>query len=114
MNSFTEMLTLTPSAARMARELIAQNNLDDSYALRLYVAGRTCAGLQYGLALDNNPSQTDQILESEGIKVLIDEISWPYLQGVIVDFIDDERGRGFLINNPNEIPSCNCACGQCE
>ncbi len=106
-------VALTPAAARVVRELLTERNLDSTYALRVYVAGRTCAGLQYGLALDNNAAESDWICESEGLKVLIDDISLPYLRGAVVDFVNDERGQGFVVNNPNALPACHCASGHC-
>lgn len=107
-------VALTPAAARVVRELLTERNLDSSYALRVYVAGRTCAGLQYGLALDNHTTESDWIGESEGLKILVDEISLAYLRGAVVDFVDDERGQGFMVNNPNTLPTCHCASGHCS
>ncbi|MEZ0395121.1 MAG: iron-sulfur cluster assembly accessory protein [Anaerolineales bacterium] len=109
----TALVQLTPAAAEVVRQLLKERNLDESYALRLYIAGRTCSGLQYGMALDNNPSSTDLIFECEGIKLLVDDQSIEYLRGAQVDFIDDARGKGFLVENPNALPSCSCESGSC-
>lgn len=107
-------IALTPAAARMVRELLTERNLDSTYALRVYVAGRTCSGLQYGLALDNTAAESDWICESEGLKVIVDDISLAYLRGAVVDFVDDERGQGFVVNNPNALPPCHCESGSCN
>lgn len=107
-------VALTPAAARVVRELLTERNLDSTYALRVYVAGRTCSGLQYGLALDNNAAEGDWICESEGLKVIVDDISLTYLRGAVVDFVDDERGQGFVVNNPNAMPLCSCESGCCS
>jgi len=109
----TQTVTLSAAAAEVVRGMFQQRNLDDTYALRVYVSGRTCSGLQYGMALDNKPSETDSSFESEGLKVLIDEQSIQYLAGVTIDYIDDERGKGFLVENPNVLPSCSCEGGSC-
>jgi iron-sulfur cluster assembly accessory protein len=109
----TDLVQLTPAAAAVVRQLLTERNLDESYALRLYIAGRTCSGLQYGMALDNNPAETDLTFECEGIKLLVDDQSIEYLRGATVDFIDDERGKGFLVDNPNALPSCSCESGSC-
>ena len=109
----TNTVLITASAAQVVRDLRLQQNLDDSYGLRVYIAGQTCSGFQYGMALDNKLKETDASFESEGIKVLVDEMSMQYMAGTVVDYIDDERGKGFLVNNPNQMPSCSCESGTC-
>jgi len=104
-------ITLTDAAAEAVRGLLAQRNLSD-YSLRVYVSGGGCSGIQYGMAFDNNIRTEDTITESNGIKVLVDEVSIQYLHGATVDYIDAPQGAGFKINNPNAI-SCGCgsSCG---
>mgnify|MGYP000029445455 CR=1 FL=1 len=109
----TDLVQLTPAAAAVVRQLLTERDLDESYALRLYIAGRTCSGLQYGMALDNHPAETDLTFECEGIKLLVDDQSIEYLRGATVDFIDDERGKGFLVDNPTALPPCSCESGSC-
>jgi iron-sulfur cluster assembly accessory protein len=65
------------------------------------------------MALDNNPRENDSTFESQGLKVLVDEESMLNMAGAIVDYIDDERGKGFLVENPNAAPSCSCESGSC-
>jgi iron-sulfur cluster assembly accessory protein len=110
----TQNVNLTPAAAVVVRDLLKQQNLDESYSLRVYIAGQTCSGYQYGMALDNKPRETDTLFESEGLKVIVDESSLPFMAGATVDYIDDERGKGFLVENPNLISSCCCEGGSCE
>jgi iron-sulfur cluster assembly protein len=107
----TETIQLTPTAAQMVRDLRAEHNLDESFALRIYVAGKSCSGYQYGMALDDKPQETDTSFENEGIKLLVDEISIQYMLGSTVDYINDERGKGFLVDNPNTAPACDCGGG---
>ena len=109
----TDIVQITPAAIQVVRGLLAERDLDESYALRVYVAGRTCSGLQYGMALDNKPSETDKIFESDGVKLLIDDQSIEYMRGATIDFVDDERGKGFMVDNPNALPSCSCESGSC-
>jgi iron-sulfur cluster insertion protein len=109
----TQTVLLTAAAAEVVRGLRQQQNLDESYALRVYISGQTCSGFQYGMALDNKPRETDVTFESEGLKVLVDDSSIQYMAGAIVDFIDDERGKGFLVDNPNMASSCSCEGGTC-
>jgi iron-sulfur cluster assembly accessory protein len=108
-----QTILLTPSAARVVRGLLKERSVNETYALRVYVAGRTCSGFQYGMALDNEPRETDSTFESEGLKILVDEQSIQYMAGCTVDYIDDERGKGFLVVNPNQAPSCSCEGGNC-
>jgi iron-sulfur cluster assembly accessory protein len=110
----TDAIRLSPTAAQAVRDLIAQRNLAEEYALRVYVAGRTCSGLQYGMSLDNKPGETDTTFEMDGIKVLVDNISIQYLRGSIINFVNDERGKGFIVENPNILPACDCSGGSCN
>jgi iron-sulfur cluster assembly accessory protein len=109
----TQTIVLTPAAAGMVRDLLKERNLDETFALRVYVAGRTCSGFQYGMALDNEPRETDSTFETEGVKVLVDDQSIQYMAGCTLDYIDDERGKGFLVENPNQAPACSCENGTC-
>jgi iron-sulfur cluster assembly protein len=102
-----ENVTLTSPAAKVVRDLMAKQNLQD-YALRLFVQGGGCSGFQYGLALDSNIRESDMVSETDGIKLLVDEVSILYLRGATVDYIDGPTGSGFKIQNPNPIASCGC------
>ena len=109
----TPTILLTPAAANVVRGLREQQKLDVSYALRVYITGQTCSGFQYGMALDNKPGETDSTFESEGLTVIVDENSLQYMAGATVDYVDDERGKGFLVDNPNFTPTCSCDGGTC-
>jgi len=100
-------ITLTQPAADAVREIMAQKNIQ-GYALRLYISGGGCSGNQYGLALDNNIRPEDSIIETDGIKLIVDEVSIKYLEGATVDYIDGLTSSGFKIRNPKAISSCNC------
>lgn len=111
----TDTIRLSPTAAQAVHDLLAQRNLDEGYALRVYVAGRTCSGLQYGMSLDNKPGEIDMTFETEGIKVLVDDVSIQYMRGSTINFMNDERGKGFMVDNgslgyhnPNVLPACDC------
>lgn len=103
----TQTITLTSTAIEAVQGLMEQRNLKD-YALRVYVAGGGCSGIQYGMAFDNNIRPEDDITEIQGLKVLVDEVSMRYLQGAIVDYLDGPQGTGFKISNPNIVSSCGC------
>ena len=110
----TDTIYLSPAAAQAVRDLLAQRNLNEEYALRVYVAGRTCSGLQYGMSLDNKPGETDTTFETEGIKVLVDNLSIQYMRGATINFMNNERGKGFIVENPNVLPACDCSGGSCN
>ncbi len=109
-----ESIQVTPNAVRMVKDLISQNKLDDQYALRIFVTGKSCSGYQYGMALDNKAQATDSIFDREGIRLLVDDISMQYMQGSTIDYIEDERGSGFMVDNPNAVSTCSCGGGGCE
>ena len=103
----TELITLTPSAVQAINELLEKRDLE-SYALRIFVSGGGCSGLQYGMALDNNIRTGDVTAEFDGVKVIIDEVSINYMRGSTVDYVDDLMTSGFKIDNPNATASCGC------
>lgn len=109
----TNSISLSPSAADVVRDLLKQRNLDSSYSLRIYISGRGCSGFEYGMGLDNKPNETDTTFESEDLKILVDETSLQNMAGARIDYIDDERGKGFLVENPNIAPACSCESGGC-
>jgi len=109
--TLVEPITLTESAAAAVRDLLIQRNLPD-YALRVYVSGGGCSGLQHGLALEGSVRPEDTAFEVHGVKVVVDEVSIEYLRGATVDYVNMETDSGFKILNPNAMPSCNCGSGE--
>jgi iron-sulfur cluster assembly accessory protein len=103
------MITVTQTAASKISELLAEENKRQA-ALRVFVQGGGCSGFQYGLMIDEGEGQvdTDQQIESNGIRLLVDPISARYLKGAEVDFIDNLTGGGFTIRNPNAKSTCGC------
>ena len=102
-----ELVTLTPVASAKVRELLeAEGNPD--LALRVYVAGGGCSGLQYGMALDDSVMEDDTLVHHDGIRVLIDSESYGFLAGSEIDYVDSLMGAGFTVNNPNAVSSCSC------
>ena len=102
----TSIITMTTSAADKVRELLTQEN-DPSLALRIFVAGGGCSGLQYGMTLDEE-QDGDTVIPQEGFRVLVDEMSVGYISGSEVDYVDSLMGAGFTVNNPNAVSSCGC------
>lgn len=79
----------------------------EAKALRVAVEGGGCSGFQYELKLDD-PADGDLVLEKDGQKVLIDDISLPFLQNAVIDFTDELIGARFVVDNPNASSSCGC------
>ena len=102
----TNTLSITPAAADKVRELLEQEN-DPSLALRIFVAGGGCSGLQYGMTLDEE-QESDTVISQGEFKVLVDEMSLGYINGSEVDYVDSLMGAGFTVNNPNAVSSCGC------
>jgi iron-sulfur cluster assembly protein len=100
-------VSLTEAAAGRVRSLIEEKNLE-GHALRVFVSGGGCSGLQYGMALEGQPRETDLRYTFDGIDVVIDPQSINYLYGATIDYIDDLMGGGFKIDNPNAVSSCGC------
>jgi iron-sulfur cluster insertion protein len=103
------MINVTPSAASKINELLAEENKVNA-GLRVFVQGGGCSGSQYGLMIDEGEGDatTDAVIESNGVKLLVDPISARYLTGAEVDFIDNITGGGFTIKNPNAKSTCGC------
>lgn len=101
-------INLTERAAFELKDLMASQEKTDA-ALRVWVAGGGCSGLSYGMALDDGaPEDGDQIFNQDGLKIFVDSLSLQYMEGAIVDYVDDGMGGGFKIENPNATSSCGC------
>jgi len=100
------LLTLTPVAAAKVRELLAEEG-DETLVLRVAIQGGGCSGFQYGLGFDT-VAEGDVELELEGVPVVVDPFSAPYLRGTTIDFLNTIQESGFKIDNPNATASCGC------
>jgi iron-sulfur cluster assembly accessory protein len=102
-----ETIQLTDSAVARVRRLLDERNLQGA-ALRVFVSGGGCSGMQYGMALEGNPRETDRRFAFEGVDVVVDPMSMSYLAGASIDYVDELMGGGFRIENPNAVASCGC------
>jgi iron-sulfur cluster assembly protein len=103
-----EGVTLTAKAATQVRRLMAEGNFPESHGLRLSVKGGGCSGLSYVLGFEEQPKETDALLEQHGIRVFVDPKSLFYLSGTVLDFSDGLNGKGFVFNNPQASRTCGC------
>jgi iron-sulfur cluster assembly accessory protein len=102
------VVTVTESAAQKIRELIDQETEEPVSVLRIAIQGGGCSGFQYALGFDRGPQDGDNEIESNGVTVVIDPFSAPYLTGSEIDYVDALMGAGFAINNPNVQAACGC------
>jgi iron-sulfur cluster assembly protein len=100
------IVSLTPAAAVKIRELMAQEH--DVAVLRVAIEGGGCSGFQYGLGFDRGAQEGDHEFECEGVTVVVDPFSAPYLRGAQVDYLETIQESGFKIDNPNAVASCGC------
>ena len=100
-------VTLTDAAAVKAKALLDQEGRDDMH-LRIAVQPGGCAGLRYQLFFDDRELDGDLFRDFSGLKVGVDRMSAPYLQGAVIDFVDSIEKQGFTIDNPNAGGSCAC------
>ena len=103
-------ITLSESAAKEIKSIIADQNLpEDKTRLRVGVKGGGCSGFSYMLDLvEDEPGESDEQLESNGVKIVVDMKSYLYLNGAEIDFKDEVMGRGFVFKNPNATSTCGC------
>lgn len=101
------VLSLTPTAAHMIHNLLTSKGMPD-HGLRVFVQGGGCSGLSYGMAFEDQAEVGDEIIEENGVKVYVDQISAMYLQGAVIDYVESLMGGGFKIENPNAVSSCGC------
>ena len=102
------MVTVTESAASKIRSLMAEEPEGEISVLRIAIQGGGCSGFQYALGFDRGPQDGDNEIEMNGVRVVIDPLSAPYLAGAEIDYVDALMGAGFAINNPNVQAACGC------
>src|SRR3990170_8264291 len=110
-------ISLSVAASDAVKNILAERNLE-GYALRVYVSGGGCCGVNFGMALDNNFRDVDTTFDANGVQVVVDNVSIDYLRDATVDFVNDpQHGQGFAVNSPNakehehEHGEGGCACG---
>lgn len=102
-----EPINLTePCVAKLADLLAEENN--PNLKLRVFVTGGGCSGFNYGFTFDEDQNDDDFVVEKGAVNVLIDEMSYQYLVGATIDYIEDIRGSQFAIKNPNATTTCGC------
>lgn len=103
----SEQLIITDAAVDRIKTLLAKEGKPDA-GLRLYISGGGCAGMSYGMSIDNSVSPDDAVVRTKGVKVIVDKLSLIYLRGSKIDYVENLQTSGFQIDNPNAASSCGC------
>ncbi len=102
-----DQINITEGAAGKVKSLLEQEGRDD-LALRISVQPGGCSGLRYQLFFDERSLDGDVVTDFNGVGVVVDRMSAPYLNGAVIDFVDTIEKQGFTIDNPNATGSCAC------
>ena len=100
-------MQITESAQAKIRDIFTEEN-NPNLKLRVFVQGGGCSGMQYGFTFDEEQNDDDFDFDYSGVKLLVDSMSWGYLQGATIDYKDDIMGSSFSIENPNAQTTCGC------
>jgi iron-sulfur cluster assembly accessory protein len=99
-------IALTKRAARRISEIMARE--PEGSMLRISVNGGGCSGFAYAFDVDRTRQDDDIVVERDGVSVLVDQVSLQYMDGSVIDFVDDLIGQSFKIENPHAVASCGC------
>ena len=94
-------------AADKVRQLIVDEG-NETLKLRVFVAGGGCSGFSYGFTFDDEAAGDDAIVERQGVTLLVDPLSYQYLLGSEIDYIENLQGAQFVVSNPNASATCGC------
>ena len=100
-------IALTESAAAKIKQLMREAG-NDPAMLRVFIQGGGCSGFEYGFEFAEQTNPDDTVIENAGVKVLIDPLSFQYLVGAAIDYVEDLRGARFIVSNPNATTTCGC------
>lgn len=100
-------MNLQPAAIDKVKELVAEEGNPD-LKLRVFVQGGGCSGFQYGFTFDELRNEDDFDFEFQEVTVVVDSMSWQYLQGADIDYVENVMGASFTIKNPNATTTCGC------
>lgn len=101
------MIHITEKAAKKIEEISNEEGIGH-YSVRVKVIGGGCAGFTYDMYYDDQVGEMDEVCELDGVKVVVDPLSFQYLDEVVIDYMDGPISAGFKFNNPNTTGSCGC------
>ena len=100
-------IQLSERAVQKVRALVTEEE-NDELKLRVFITGGGCSGFQYGFTFDEEQLDDDTAVDTDGVRLLVDPMSFQYLIGAKIDYKDDLDGARFIINNPNATTTCGC------
>lgn len=100
-------LVFTDHAAQKVKALIKEEG-NSALKLRVYVTGGGCSGFQYGFTFDENINEDDTVVQNSDVSLVVDPLSFQYLSGAEVDYVEGLQGSQFVIRNPNATTTCGC------
>lgn len=100
-------MQFTATAAQKVKNLIDEEG-NERLMLRVFITGGGCSGFQYGFTFDEDLSEDDTVVTREGVRLVVDPMSYQYLAGAEVDYTEGLEGSRFIINNPNATTTCGC------
>jgi|TARA_B110000483_G_scaffold106806_1_gene130344 iron-sulfur cluster insertion protein len=100
-------MSFTDTAADKVQSLITEEG-NNKLKLRVFVTGGGCSGFQYGFSFDEEVNEDDTLVENKGATLLIDPLSYQYLVGAKVDYLEGLEGSRFVVNNPMASTTCGC------
>ncbi|RMF13655.1 MAG: iron-sulfur cluster insertion protein ErpA [Gammaproteobacteria bacterium] len=100
-------LIFTDAAAEKVRALIQEEG-DENLVLRVFVTGGGCSGFQYGFTFEDAVNEDDTVVENGGVRLVVDPLSYQYLAGATVDYVEGLEGARFVVRNPNAETTCGC------
>ncbi|MCR6652133.1 MAG: iron-sulfur cluster insertion protein ErpA [Cellvibrionaceae bacterium] len=100
-------IQISPNAVAKVRSLLEEEG-NSALKLRVYVTGGGCSGFQYGFSFDEESEDDDTRIEKDGIVVVVDPMSYPYLVGSRLDYQEGLQGSKFTVENPNAASTCGC------
>lgn len=103
----TQPLIFTDAAAHKVAQLLKEER-NPSLKLRVYITGGGCSGFQYGFTFDDDVESGDVTVDKEGVTLVVDPMSYQYLMGAEVDYVENLQGAQFVIRNPNAETTCGC------
>ncbi|MBU2097568.1 MAG: iron-sulfur cluster insertion protein ErpA [Gammaproteobacteria bacterium] len=101
------IISLTDNAAAKVKTLIDEEGKPE-LKLRVFVTGGGCSGFQYGFSFEDSVSEDDTVVQSNGATMLVDPLSYQYLVGSKVDYVENLEGARFVVNNPMATTTCGC------
>ena len=101
-------VVFTEAAALKVQTLIDEEDATNELMLRVFIQGGSCSGFQYGFTFDEKENDGDTVVMKKGVKLLIDPMSFQYLDGAEIDYTEGLEGSQFVIRNPNATTTCGC------